>query len=144
MVGLNKYSIVLGIELNEKKRKVGQNLYNEKASATAKIKKMWLDVEVYEENDQYPHKDLFRDPTKTEWNEIVYDKPEIVLKDWRGNVVMKHRAKNGKNFTLRDMKNAILKTERKSRPKSEWLGGIDCHHIFLDGIGEDGSIHWGS
>ena len=53
-------------------------------------------------------------------------------------------------FTLAEVVEKIVDFERIDRkdPKNEWFGGIDCHHIFFEGlhpIGDDAYyIYWGS
>ena len=63
-------------------------------------------------------------------------------------MVVEHSAPNGNSFTIQDMIIAIEVTERKSRGSSEWLGGIDVHHIYFEGIHQnengDWEIPWGS
>jgi hypothetical protein len=56
-------------------------------------------------------------------------------------------APDGATFTIRDLAAAIAKTERESRERGEWLGGIDVHHIFFEGLSFDDdvwTISWGS
>lgn len=43
----------------------------------------------------------------------------------------------------------IKEFEKIDRPKSEWFGGVDCHHVFYEGIyfnpdGKTLGISWGS
>ena len=52
-------------------------------------------------------------------------------------------------FTVEEMVKNIVKFEQVDRPKSCWFGGVDCHHIFFEGIhknknGKTYCIHWGS
>jgi hypothetical protein len=60
---------------------------------------------------------------------------------------VEHDAPNGKAFTTRDLKAAIEKTEQAGRENAPWLGGVDVHHVFFEGIElEDDvwTICWGS
>ncbi|MGA9520488.1 MAG: hypothetical protein WBV82_03435 [Myxococcaceae bacterium] len=73
--------------------------------------------------------------------------PLIRLRGEAGDPV-EHRAPNGKHFTVRELVKAVEETERQSRSRSNWLGGIDVHHVYFEGIHpeNDGtwSIAWGS
>ena len=41
--------------------------------------------------------------------------------------------KNG-GFSCWDVIQNIVKFEKLDRPKTKWFGGVDCHHIFYEGI----------
>lgn len=54
-------------------------------------------------------------------------------------------------FTCGEVIDHILDFEKCDRPKTKWFGGIDCHHIWFEGLGEntgeagDGyHVCWGS
>ena len=50
-------------------------------------------------------------------------------------------------FTLKEFQRCVELFEMEDRPKSKWFGGVDCHHIFFDGIesyGDGYRILWGS
>ncbi len=52
-------------------------------------------------------------------------------------------------FSCWDVINNIVKFEKLDRPKSEWFGGVDCHHVFYEGIyfnkkTNKVSVFWGS
>ncbi len=52
-------------------------------------------------------------------------------------------------FSCWDVIQKILAFEKIDRPKSKWFGGVDCHHIYYEGIAfnDDGKtlgIYWGS
>tara|TARA_B100000482_G_C12579713_1_gene287370 strand:+ start:105 stop:608 length:504 start_codon:yes stop_codon:yes gene_type:complete len=52
-------------------------------------------------------------------------------------------------FSCWDVVQNILAFEKLDRPKSRWFGGVDCHHIFYEGIcfNDDKTtlaIRWGS
>jgi len=54
-------------------------------------------------------------------------------------------------FTCAEVIDHILDFEKCDRPKTKWFGGIDCHHIWFEGLGEntgeagDGyHVCWGS
>ena len=46
---------------------------------------------------------------------------------------MTFRNKKG-YFTCQEIINNIIKFEKIDRSKSKWFGGIDCHHVFFEGI----------
>lgn len=54
------------------------------------------------------------------------------------------------SFTLREVINHVLEFEKIDRPKTDWFGGIDAHHIFFEGFSKikdkdnTYSICWGS
>ena len=51
-------------------------------------------------------------------------------------------------FTAQEMIDNIIVFERIDRPKTSWFGGVDCHHVYFEGLRPDekGSYHlfWGS
>ena len=52
-------------------------------------------------------------------------------------------------FTVAEVVAHIVEFERIDRPKTEWFGGIDCSHVFFEGIrlnsdGDAYRILWGS
>ena len=52
-------------------------------------------------------------------------------------------------FTVSEVVKAVEKFERVDRPKSKWFGGIDCHHVFFEGLCPNAEknafcIRWGS
>jgi len=51
-------------------------------------------------------------------------------------------------FRAGDLLLAIEEHERLTRGNTEWFGGIDCHHIYFEGLHKqaDGSyrVEWGS
>ena len=140
----NHLSGSLAIELTEPAVRVAPHMLNVAAPPTAKIKSVSLELHVYDEDAE----DEFRPLTEAEWSLVVLEEPHIRMADVdTPEVVIEHDAPNGKSFTVRDLKAAIEKTERESREKGEWLGGIDVHHVFFEGIElEDGVwlICWGS
>ena len=52
-------------------------------------------------------------------------------------------------FTVSEVVKAVEKFERIDRPKSKWFSGIDCHHVFFEGLCPNVEknafcIRWGS
>ena len=77
---------------------------------------------------------------------------ESVKKTREGRVVSTTREvyNNDKGFfTLAEVVALIVEFERIDRPKSQWFGGVDCHHVFFEGLypnsdGDAFGISWGS
>jgi hypothetical protein len=128
-------------ELTEPAEHYG-NMANLAAKPSAKIVDIKYYPQVWEED-----KDELHDLTEAELQLEIFQHPSIRLRG-EGEVVVEHSAPNGNSFTIQDMIIAIEVTERKSRGSSEWLGGIDVHHIYFEGIHQDENgdweIHWGS
>lgn len=110
------------------------------APPTARVKSVKLRAEVFENNDVRPL-------TEEELNSIALRQPSVTLQNDSGKQVT-HRASNGAHFTVRELLNAVEETERKLRAETEWLGGVDVHHIYFEGIEPIGpatfQILWGS
>ena len=87
----------------------------------------------------------FREITEPELAEIVIERSSLTLKSEGGSHTV--AAPNGTSFTVKDLLDAVELTERATRHKSNWFGGIDTHHVYFEGISErDGKfeINWGS
>ena len=60
--------------------------------------------------------------------------------------VMTFNKKGG--FSCWDVIQNIVKFDKLDRSKSKWFGGVDCHHIFYEGLAlrKDGTVfvRWGS
>ena len=75
-----------------------------------------------------------------------------IWKNQKNKVVAetKHTFTNEKGyFTVKEMVKNIVEFEKLDRPKSLWFGGVDCHHIYFEGIlknkdGDTYCICWGS
>ena len=136
----NRLSGHLEIKLSEPPVRIAENLLNVKAPSTAKIEEISLELRVFEKGNS-------RGLTEDELNRVVLHEKSIKMRGEEGDDV-EHEAPNGKHFTVRDLANAVAKTERMTRDKTEWFGGIDVHHVYFEGIHleEDGvwSIAWGS
>jgi hypothetical protein len=140
-----KFSGYLHIELTKPTQPISPNLYNEYAPADAKIKSISFEAEVDNEANPPDGDEYFRAPTKEEL-ETVYHLGSSLKMNSRGGTV-EHFPPNGKTFSAKDLIAAIEETERQTRKYSEWFGGIDCHHIYFEGMrAKDGvwQIFWGS
>ncbi|NUP11778.1 MAG: hypothetical protein HOW73_37500 [Polyangiaceae bacterium] len=135
----NELSGILEFDLSEPARKITERLLNMAAPPTATITALRLKATVYEDRD-------FRALTPSELDLIVLDDAQIRMAGL-GEPVL-HHAPNGRNFSVRDLLVAVEETERQTRGKSEWFGGVDVEHRFFEGIelDEEGvwRIIWGS
>lgn len=139
----NSLSGKLNIQLDQPATPVG-GLLNLQASPDAQIVRLELKVQVFE-----PDTETFREVTAEELDSVAFQGASIHLQSEDGDVVA-HNASNGSYFTVRELLRAVEETERQTRGHSDWLGGIDVHHVFFEGIHpsdeEDDvyEIYWGS
>ena len=140
----NSLSGKLKIELTVPPERVG-NLVNERATPEAGIVSLKLVVEIYNSDT-----DERRPLTPEELDSVAFRGASIRLRSEEGEAVS-HAAPNGQFFTVRQLLAAVEETERQTRDQSEWLGGVDVHHVYFEGIhpdedGEEGvwQICWGS
>ncbi|CAG1770864.1 hypothetical protein BAC2_01332 [uncultured bacterium] len=138
---INDLSGTLVIELTEPAQPIG-GLLNLAAPDRARIASLHLETEVYD-----PDTEESRPLTEAELAQPVFRGPEIRLRGESG-LVVSHHAPDGQQFTVRTLLAAVEATERQSRGATEWLGGVDVHHIYFEGLEpcDDGSweISWGS
>ncbi len=136
----NRMSGTLNIVLTEPPVPVSPKVLNKKALPTAKIKSLWLEMKVWEDDEMRPL-------TEEEATTVALRKARVRLRGLTREAVF-HEAPNGKDFTVRELWIAVEETERQTRSTSKWFGGIDVHHIYFEGLRleEDGSysIEWGS
>jgi hypothetical protein len=137
----NGLSGELLIELTAPAENVG-NTANQRAPASARIRSLELQAEVFEEDSH-----TARPLTARELGSVAFEGASIRLRG-EGDRITFHDAPNGRFFTVQELLNAVEESERQSRASSEWLGGVDVHHIFFEGIhpAQDGvwDIYWGS
>lgn len=62
---------------------------------------------------------------------------------------IKYNAPNGKYFTVKQLWECVSHYESLTREFSDWFGGVNCHHIFYEGLSVDESngtlsANWGS
>lgn len=138
----NRLTGRLELELSEPPVQIAPALLNMRAPESARLVKVALELEYFEEGADDP-----RPLTEEEWALVVLRTPTLVLRG-EAEEPVEHRALNGEHFTVRELVDAIIATERATRGMSEWFGGIDVHHVYFEGIDEedDGSwtISWGS
>lgn len=116
--------------------------YNRRASPEAQISNLRLNAAVFN-----PKTDEFRDMTPDELDSVAFRGNRIRLRGLSGDVIP-HDAPNEAFFTVRELLHAVEETERRTRDRTEWFGGIDVQHCFFEGIylAPDGvwDIVWGS
>ena len=138
----NSLSGNLKIELDVPAEPVA-NLLNLRAAPDARVVRLELRAEVFN-----PETDEFRPLTPAELDAVAFRGSSIRLRGEEAEEVVSHAAPNGSYFTVGELLRAVEETERRTRAQSEWLGGVDVHHVFFEGIepGEDGvwEICWGS
>ena len=137
----NGLSGQLAVDLTEPAQSISENLPgNLVAPAGARVKRVSLELRIFEDDD-------FHDLSEEDWSRVVIWGASLRLRGESG-VVVEHRAPDGKAFTVRDLGEAVARTEHQGRDESEWFGGVDVHHVFFEGISleEDGvwAICWGS
>jgi len=118
------------------------DLLNLQASPDARVVKMSLVAEIFDEVAGE-----FRSITEEELNRVAFRGANLKLSG-ESEVTVSHAAPNGEYFTVRELLRVIEETEQQTRYQSEWLGGVDVHHCFFEGIcneeGDVRSIYWGS
>jgi hypothetical protein len=138
----NKFGGTLHITLNKPSKPVAPMMANQKAQPGSKLVDIVFEPQVYD-----PVGD--GKPKEKDLNKVVISAPQITLVGENGESVTLP-APNGKNFTVGNLFDAIGETERKTRGSSNWMGGIDLHHIYFEGLYEVGNtphtylIAWGS
>jgi len=137
----NSLSGKLEVELDVPAEPVGE-LLNVRALPGARLVRLKLNAEVFNRDTKE-----FRPPTSQELDSVAFRGSSLTLRSDEGDPVS-HDAPNGSFFTVRELLRAVEETERQTRGQSEWLGGVDVHHVFFEGIhpAEDGvwEIYWGS
>jgi len=131
----NNLSATLDIELTIDPSPIGKS-YVMHVSPDAKIKSLKLEARVYVEASQD-----FRDLTEEEMDSVAFIGSSITLRS-ESEQPITHRAPNGRYFTVKQLLQAVEDTERHSRPHAKWFGGIDVHHVFMEGLEEGDDQTW--
>jgi hypothetical protein len=138
----NSLSGKLEIELDVPAEPVA-NLLNLRASPDARLVRLELRAEVFNHATEE-----FRPLTPAELGGVAFYGRSIRLRGEDDEEAVTHDAPNGSYFTVGELLRAVEETERRARSRSEWLGGVDVHHVFFEGIepGEDDvwEVCWGS
>jgi hypothetical protein len=147
----NSLSGRLDIRLSEPAQPRARGSLNLVAPPSARVEAVSLSLQVIEDLDDDAPLDLMDEPrelTEAEWSRVVLRLPAIRMRGENGDAVIEHPAPDGAVFTVRDLAAAIAETELRTRGGTDWLGGIDVHHIYFEGIEleEDGvwAAVWGS
>lgn len=131
----NNLSGRLEIELSGSTERIG-DLENVRAESDARITSLSLTVEVFNRDSE-----TFRALTPDELQSVAFRAPEITLQGESGDPVT-HQAPNGEFFSVQDLLNAVGETERRTRDKTEWFGGVDMHHVFFEGLEQVDDNAW--
>ncbi len=163
---------ILKITLTKPAKPISRRIVNLVAPPSAKIKSATLNLEVYmRENEpkpvkvakakkggsrkitwkktpKVPRETIFRPLTEEELDRVVFKTKKISLSDYGSGVIVHWDTPNQRGFTVRDLAKVIAETEVLTRGSAQWLGGVDVHHIFFEGmaLGKDGvwRVGWGS
>ncbi|KAJ3038263.1 hypothetical protein HDV00_000860 [Rhizophlyctis rosea] len=110
--------------------------------------KIWIDysaVKLYQKDSA-----TFRSMTTEEWQSTAYAAPFIVFGTMDGDhdETMRLEAEDAKGFSVRELVQCVERWEQVDRVRSEWFGGVDCHHVFFEGVEVDeegiARVCWGS
>lgn len=137
-------SFVLNIQLSKPPAPIGRQpggqfyLLNLQADEDATLTDITVD-EIYRTEE--PYKKFTNEEIN---NLVIYEKDEIEFRfkhfeDRSRNASKKYYFPSNK-VTIKQFVDAIIDFEKLTRPMNLWCGGIDCHHIFYEGIsGQNGS-----
>lgn len=136
-------SFSLSIELDIPPTPMGGRLVNLAADKKAKLKEIKVDSVSRYCPDQEEHVEFTDEQLNTL---IIYEGEKI---EFKHNNTRKVYHFSNKKATIKQFVDAIVDFEKIARTSGDWFGGIDCHHIFYEGIdpaGENGVYHitWGS
>ncbi len=131
----NELSIRLDIELDPPAQQAASHLLNLVASPGARVKSVIARALVVDEDDD-------RALTEDEAARVVLRAPSIRLGSLDAEGSVEHRAPDGETFTVHDLLGAIAETERQLRAETNWMGGIDVHHIYFEGLEETPEGVW--
>ncbi len=82
-----------------------------------------------------PSSDSFVELTDELMKQTAVYCDEIRLQDDETEVEMTFRTQNANGgFTLAELLDSILAFETVNRPATDWLGGIDNHHVAFEGL----------
>lgn len=113
------------------------DLLNLRASPDSRVVRLELRAEVYD-----PDTEEVRPLTPAELGAVAFRGSSIRLRGEDGEGAVSHDAPNGSYFTVEELLRAVEETERQTRAQSEWLGGVDVHHVFFEGIEPGGDDEW--
>jgi hypothetical protein len=145
----NKLTFTLQIEVSAMAPRPG--LYNEFAAPGADMLGIGIsDPYVYERDDgKEEHAGEPGDITADDLASIALLKPSITFYDDCTNYEATFPAPAGQvYFTVSDLLNTLVAWEQQNRPRTEWFGGMDIHHVFFEGLEPNAEgkyyVAWGS
>ena len=145
----NGLSGKITITLTEPARPVSERVLNLVAPKGARIATLTLVLRAYDlpPGDPERYDAEPRELTSAEWARIVLPQREIRIANQGG--VVAHVAPDPAGFSTRTLAAAIERTERETRerPDAAWIGGVDVHHIYFEGLFEEEGAYgvaWGS
>jgi hypothetical protein len=83
----------------------------------------------------------FQKLTEAELDRVVLLEPQVRLVG-EGRAACDFDAPNGESFRVRDLIDAIERTERRVRNDPDWAGGADRENILFEGIHYDTDGLW--
>ncbi len=137
----NALSGQMQIQLSEPAQPI-PGMANLVSSPEAKVTAVKLKLQVFLREES-----AFRDLTEAEYHLTVLKQSELQLRSESEDITT-HQAPNGQSFSVMDLQAVIENHELQSRNQSDWLGGVDVHHAFFEGIHQDEEgvweVYWGS
>ena len=99
---------------------------------------------IYKFSEDYDLIDL----SEEEVNSLAYNNKSITLVNSATETELQFHSDNEQYFTVQELVDKIMEFEKIDRPKTDWFGGIDAHHIFYEGLHKKDehiySVMWGS
>lgn len=130
----------LHLTLSEAPKPMTPHVLNEIAPPDAAIEAISMTWEVYED-------ETFRPLTEEEWSRLVLPEPRIEIVTLSEDRLT-FEAPSPEGFSTRTLAEIVEESERQTRVRTEWFGGIDAHHVFFEGLTKaaDGAYQsaWGS
>ena len=140
---LGKLSVTLDVAFRDKvsaRKPISDNLLNERVEPGSAIRSIgWNRPMVHEHAGMRDYEEA--DGARLVAEECKY----VVVSPSRpeGATGRIYRRDNGA-WRVRDIMCAILDTERHIRLRTEWFGGVDAHHVFLDYVDcKNGIVSYG-
>ncbi|KAG4065976.1 hypothetical protein HA402_006694 [Bradysia odoriphaga] len=138
----NDINFTLSIKLDTPPAPMSPFLLNLQAASDAQLVDIQVDkIYRFDDNDE------IIEYTEEEKNTLVVFNEESIVFQGPDNFKKEYKFPT-KRVTMKQFVEAIVDFEKQDRVKSEWFGGIDCHHIFYEGLHPtaDGAyiIFWGS
>ena len=141
---LSNLSATLDLQFSTPAVPIG-NLLNERHESESRLLAVGFGrLEAFADKDK---DEDFRDVTRAELDATVTEQTVLVCKPDLSRNAPCLVYKNDRGWRVRDVLAVVLDIERRTRSMTEWFGGIDAHHVMLDGIFiVDGrmTVMWGS